>query len=404
MAKRKSIPSVQSGIPRLGECPNGWRSVKFGDVLKEVSRPAKLENDREYQLVVAKRSRGGIAPRERLPGSKILTKTQFYIESGDFLISKRQIVHGACGIVPESLSGAIVSNEYTVLHPTDELDLQYLWYLAHTIYFQQTCFHSSVGVDIEKMIFRLSKWLSYEFHLPPLKEQRKIAHILLTWDRAIELVNVNLDALRLRRRYLLDKVFFENSSQDFERTELEFSTIAELRLEKADPNKIDPETPCIELEHISSGDGILLGNSDAASVQSLKTKFFKGDVLFGKLRPYLRKFYSPSFDGICSSEIWVLNSISEFCPNRILYYLVQSKMFMEATNRTTGTKMPRAVFTDLSKFKFSIPTSQHHDLVDQILQHCERQIIGNIELARHFTNQRQSLLRRLLNGSVRGET
>ncbi len=75
-----------------------------------------------YQLVTAKRSRGGIVARETLRGDQIKTKTQFYVEAGDFLISNRQVSHGACGVVPQSLHGAVVSNEYTAFHTSKLFD------------------------------------------------------------------------------------------------------------------------------------------------------------------------------------------------------------------------------------------------------------------------------------------
>jgi type I restriction enzyme S subunit len=185
MAKALLPPSVQAGIPKLGSLPRGWRTYAFSELLKEVSRPIDLKSELEYQLVVARRSRGGIEPREKLTGEKILTKTQFEIKQGDFLISNRQIVHGACGIVPKSLDGSIVSNEYTVLHSKGLIDLNFLEYLSHTQYFQQTCFHSSVGVDVEKMIFRIQEWFKYKVHIPSLDEQRKIVEILRAWDTRI---------------------------------------------------------------------------------------------------------------------------------------------------------------------------------------------------------------------------
>jgi len=179
-------PSVKPGIPRLGKVPVGWRSVTFGDVLEIVSRRARLADDAMYQLVTAKRNRGGIVSRDRVPGREILTKNQFYVRSGDFLISRRQIVHGACGIVPSDLDGAIVSSEYTAFRAKPGLILDYLRYYTHTTHFQRTCYHSSVGVAVEKMVFKLADWLRHTFHLPPLDGQKVIVHTLSEWDRAIE--------------------------------------------------------------------------------------------------------------------------------------------------------------------------------------------------------------------------
>ena len=186
MGTQSAYPrSVVPGIPRLGRKPKGWREVAFGDVLEVVKRPATIDPDQSYQLINVKRNRGGVIPRETKRGSEIKTQTQFYVEADDFVISRRQIVHGACGIVPSKLDGALVSNEYSTLVPKNGLCLDFLACFSHTSHFQKTCFHASVGVVIEKMIFNLGDWLKYRFYLPPLEEQERIVRVLAAADRAI---------------------------------------------------------------------------------------------------------------------------------------------------------------------------------------------------------------------------
>ena len=202
-----SFPAtVQPGIPKLGTLPDGWTRAPLGQFLKEVRRPLKMVDNEEYRLVTVKRARGGVIDRGRFLGKDVLVKSQFLIEPGDFLISKRQIVHGACGLVPQDLGGSIVSNEYSVLNGTEDIDLTFLNFLAHSIFFQQTCFHSSIGVHVEKMIFKLDRWLGFEFDLPPLPEQRKIADILSTWERAIEATEALLATARTRKRALMQSL------------------------------------------------------------------------------------------------------------------------------------------------------------------------------------------------------
>ncbi|MBT5231464.1 MAG: restriction endonuclease subunit S [Methylococcales bacterium] len=177
--------SVKAGKPLLEQLPPGWEQFSLDYYLELTPRKAKIEHHIEYDLVTVKRSRGGVTRREHLLGKNISVKSQFFLEEGDFLISKRQIVHGACGIVPEELAGSIVSNEYSVFRAKPNFFLPYLRYLSETLYFQQTCFHSSIGVHIEKMIFKLDSWFKWKFNIPPLLEQKKIAQILSTWDKAI---------------------------------------------------------------------------------------------------------------------------------------------------------------------------------------------------------------------------
>jgi type I restriction enzyme S subunit len=68
--------SVQPGIPKLAVPPDGWSVVPMRAIVQPVQRPVQLERDETYQLVTARRSRGGIVARERLKGRDILTKTQ----------------------------------------------------------------------------------------------------------------------------------------------------------------------------------------------------------------------------------------------------------------------------------------------------------------------------------------
>jgi type I restriction enzyme S subunit len=198
--------TVQPGLPKLGDLPEGWVRAPIGKFLHEVRRPVKMIDEHEYRLVTVKRARGGVEERSKLLGSEVSVKSQFALEEGDFLISKRQIVHGACGLVPADLAGSTVSNEYSVLNGNGEIDLPFLNYLAHSVFFQQTCFHSSIGVHIEKMIFKLDRWLKFEFDLPPLAEQRKIADILSTWDQAIEKTEALLSNARTQKRALMQQL------------------------------------------------------------------------------------------------------------------------------------------------------------------------------------------------------
>lgn len=198
--------SVQPGIPSLPSAPAGWRLARLREHLKEVRRPVVLRGDKSYSLVTVKRSRGGVTEREVLQGSEIKTPSQFYVRAGDFLISKRQIVHGACGIVPPELDGAVVSNEYAVLNSDGQIDLRFLRYLSETRYFQQTCFHSSIGVHVEKMIFKTDHWLNWPFNIPPLAQQRHIVEILDTAGQEMIAVGQQLDALKREKAALMSQL------------------------------------------------------------------------------------------------------------------------------------------------------------------------------------------------------
>ena len=117
----------------------------------------------------------------------------------------------------------------------------------------------------------------------------------------------------------------------------------------------DDTLPRVEYEDIVSGTGRL--NKDIYAKQSIKSgiAFHQGDVLYGKLRPYLQNWLLPTFDGLAVGDFWGLqpqNADSSF-----LYRLIQSRQFDEVANQSTGTKMPRADWKLVSKTVFSIPSN-----------------------------------------------
>lgn len=130
--------------------------------------------------------------------------------------------------------------------------------------------------------------------------------------------------------------------------------VVEVKSQKFNPVKETTYVKCIELEHLASGTGQLLGFVNGQYSGSIKNKFNKGDVLFGKLRPYLKKFLLASFEGVCSSEIWVLKSKRGI--NDFLYYIIQSNAFIDLANISTGSKMPRADWNIVSKGFFNFPS------------------------------------------------
>ena len=151
-----------------------------------------------------------------------------------------------------------------------------------------------------------------------------------------------------------------------------FSEIAEKRSKVYNPNKNLTNFKCIELESISKETGTLLNVFNSVDLKSNKTKFKEGDVLFGKLRPYLKKYLLTTFDGVCTSEIWVLNGI-KVC-NSYLFQLVQTPKFLFEANITSGSKMPRADWEYVSSIKYCIPSFSEQNKIASFLTSADKKI------------------------------
>jgi len=141
---------------------------------------------------------------------------------------------------------------------------------------------------------------------------------------------------------------------------------------KYDPDKEIQSYKCVELESLSQETGILLEIFDSKEVKSIKNKFQKGDILFGKLRPYLKKYLKADFDGVCSSEIWVLLGIKLI--NDYLYYLIQTSKFNYISNVSSGSKMPRADWDYVSSTPFYYPHRKEQQQISDFLSQVDKRI------------------------------
>ena len=205
-AKGEKVPRI-----RFKGFTGDWEQRKVGDVITEVSRPIELKDDQKYQLVTVKRRNEGIISRGSILGRDILVKRYFEIHSGDYLISKRQLVHGANGIVPEALNGAVVSNEYMVCVSNKNILAEFLALLSKTKSLKRDFFLSSYGVDIEKLVFDVQDWMKRSLYLPSLGEQEELCKYFQKLDRLIALHQRKLNQLQTMKKFMLQNLFTQTS-------------------------------------------------------------------------------------------------------------------------------------------------------------------------------------------------
>lgn len=179
----------------------------------------------------------------------------------------------------------------------------------------------------------------------------------------------------------------------------DFGDFVSLSKKKYDPKNGGKNQKCIELEHIDQNTGILLGYTNSNEQLSAKNTFLEGQVLFGKLRPYLRKYWYCNFDGVCSSEIWVL--VSKGCYSRYLFYLIQTEHFIRIANTTSGTKMPRSDWNFVSNYPFILPPLEEQKKIAEILSTWDKAIQIKELIIKNYELRKKALMQRLLTGKMR---
>lgn len=172
-----------------------------------------------------------------------------------------------------------------------------------------------------------------------------------------------------------------------------FADIAYRRTEKYAPRS-GKDSLCIELEHIEQETGRILGSTSAINQNSIKNVCRKNDVLFGKLRPYLRKYALVKQKCVCSSEIWTLVPKKTVLP-QFLFYLVQSEEFIKVANISSGTKMPRAEWSNVEKATFYIPSTDVQQKIILQLKGIDALIMSNDKIRSQLNSLKRGLLQQL---------
>ncbi|WP_107788217.1 MULTISPECIES: restriction endonuclease subunit S [Campylobacter] len=190
---------------------------------------------------------------------------------------------------------------------------------------------------------------------------------------------------------------FKNLPSGWSKCEL--GEICKISSSKFDPTKSNEVKKCIELEHLSQKTGQILGFISSGEQKSIKNEFKKGQILYGKLRPYLQKFCQAKFDGVCSSEIWVLQG--KKVTNDFLFYLVQSDKFNQIANKTSGTKMPRADWEYMSEMPFFIPPELEQKKIAKILSTWDEAINLTINLIESKKQFKKAIMQNLLTAKIR---
>ncbi|SMC53857.1 restriction endonuclease subunit S [Cellulophaga tyrosinoxydans] len=199
------------------------------------------------------------------------------------------------------------------------------------------------------------------------------------------------------KRALVPKLRFKEFDGEWARKD--FGSIAERAKAKHDPKKSTEEYPCIEMESIEKESSILLDIFNSNDQLSIKNKFKKGEILFGKLRPNLKKHIIAPFDGVCSSEIWVLKG--KKLSNDFLFRLVQTNKFYASTLVTSGSKMPRADWDYISSTIFPFPSLPEQQKIASFLTAVDEKIQQLTKKKELLAQYKKGVMQQLFSGKLR---
>ena len=160
----------------------------------------------------------------------------------------------------------------------------------------------------------------------------------------------------------------------------------------------------IALEHIDSGRSSLTRWDTALDVRSTKARFRTGDILYGKLRPYLDKAVVAPFDGVCSTELLPLEPIGGEVTPHFLTFLLHSPAFLAHADKTTaGVNHPRTSWSAIAPFEAPIPPPEEQAAIASALKVVEKAIRTQQQLEDVLRQLKKTTMETLFHAGLRGE-
>jgi type I restriction enzyme S subunit len=376
--------------------------------------------------------------------------SRYLLQTGDIVFSRVGSVDRRALVRPAE-DGWMFSGRCLRVRPNlKKIDSGYLSYFFGLPAFKEHIRAIAVGATMPSLNTSLLSEVVIP-HPKDIAEQRAIAHILATLDDKIELnrrMNETLEAMAraLFKSWFIDfdpvrrnaararnqpspaasrhplplgegrgercvesfDALFPDSFEDSELGEIPkgwrvgvLGDVAEHPRRSVQPEEIEPTTPYIALEHMPRR-CIALSEWDAADgLESNKFAFKRGEILFGKLRPYFHKVGVAPVDGVCSTDIVVVSPRTQEWFGFVLAH-VSSDAFVEHTNAgSTGTKMPRTSWGDMARYVVVIPPENVTKAFTSHIQPAVDHVIASIHEARTLGTLRDTLLPRLISGEMR---
>ncbi|MBP7003646.1 restriction endonuclease subunit S [Amaricoccus sp.] len=307
---------------------------------------------------------------KRWPSDAVSEYRDYQLRSGDVVLAMdRPWIEAGLkhATLTEADCPSLLVQRVARLRARPGVDQRFLGYVIRSTDFTNYVLAAQTGTAVPHISGGQIK--AYEFTLPSTKQQMAAAELLGSLDDKIELNRRMAETLEAMARALFRSWFVDfdpvRAKAEGWPTHLpddvaalfpdrlggnglpdewanNADAIAELSRSIVSPKEVDPATPYIGLDHLPRRSLIVAQRGKAEEVDSAKTAFASGDLLFGKLRPYFHKVSIAPFDGICSSDIFVFKPRAGVPASFLYFSFSQDRFVRSASNASSGTRMPRA--------------------------------------------------------------
>ena len=281
---------------------------------------------------------------------------QYMLKEGDLLMSLTGNV-GRVGLLQKNLLPAALNQRVACLRiKNSNIQLEYIFHLLNSDCFERDCIFNATGIAQKNMS---TEWLKkYNIPIPSLSEQQSIVAELDKINELISLKKAQLSDLDS----LAQSIFYDMFGDPIENEKgwevKKLGEVVDITAKLVDPNQ---EPYCNQFHvgpaNIIGGTGEIVDCLIAKDENLISGKYaFKsGDVLYSKIRPNLNKVAIPSFEGVCSADMYPL-SIKTNAVNLYIMRLLMTNEFLKyAVNCSGRARMPKINREALFEFKFCLP-------------------------------------------------
>lgn len=358
----------------------GWKMVKFGEVVKNanlverdpeangVERIVGLEHIDPENLHVRRWNSvadGTSFTRKFVPGQTLFGKRRAY---------QRKVAYA-------EFEG-ICSGDILTFEPKNRKVLlpELLPFICQSDAFFDHALDTSAGSLSPRTSWTALK--DFEFPLPPIDEQKRIAEILWAADEALEQFSNASAKLQQTRETYLRGLSSNGAAKKWKVIKL--SKCFEIVSGQVDP-KEEPyrSMPLVAPNHIEQNTGRLICIETARDQNAISGKYLfqSGDVVYSKIRPNLRKAFIAEFDGLCSADMYALRPLPDRIMTRFLLSILLGEHFTSfALTRCVRTGIPKLNRQELSEYELPLPTIEDQK---QISSHLEAIDAEEQKLIRH---------------------
>ena len=377
---------------KAGILPADWDVYMLGDCLSRVERPVEVKPNELYTQIGIRSHGKGLFYKEPVTGAALGNKAVFWIEPDCFIVNIVFAWEQAIGKTTQSEVGMIGSHRFPMYRPVnDRVDIDYLISYFLTKRGTDILEAASPGGAGRNKTLGQERFLKSKIVLPPIGEQQKIAAILTTQDKVIELKEKCIAEKQRQKKYLMQQLLtgkkrLPGFAFEVEKTNIKaistysVSTISQTMLESYEGKQLYP---------VFNANSIA-GHVDFYENECPYISIIKDGAGIGRVRLCEAK----------SSTIGTMGCIHARKGISIifLYYLLEQVDFNKYSN---GSTIPHLYYKDYSCEKVRIPDIKEQAAIAEVLSTADREIDLLQQDIEQEKQKKKALMQLLLTGIVR---